>query len=440
MSYIFLLGQGEESLAGSFSDIPVYVLSRSNPTAERFYSSGNGMGSCPDSLSGMTCGPSTAIPGEDESTSSAEDSHARTSPSQAKGLGSAENAADYGLNLLGSLAKFDRDSYSWRTPQCSLVEGLDEFSGTWPRWGTMRNGVCWARMTLAHPIVAKGSGFWPTPVRADGERQSLTYGGGNKTLLGAGAFPTPMSSDWKGPNMSGSGSASARGLSTFVKKWPTPTCNDARNSTLPRATAEWDNIPGALIRAGEPIGGQLNPPWVEWLMNWPLNWSAIESLPMEEFNDWRRKTQGPEESPALNSAGNVRVWSTRNGSASPGPLQTARGDIAVPGVPSESRRGNAEGGRAEGCGDPLGLALDESVLPELWEDIYQGAPEADNMLPVLRESPGVEETWWCQEPEGIPRVATGVKHRMDRLRAIGNGQVPRVAAYAWSILMDRLSP
>lgn len=34
----------------------------------------------------------------------------------------------------------------------------------------------------------------------------------------------------------------------------------------------------------------------------------------------------------------------------------------------------------------------------------------------------------------IPRVATGIKDRADRLKALGNGQVPLVAATAWHIL------
>jgi DNA (cytosine-5)-methyltransferase 1 len=36
--------------------------------------------------------------------------------------------------------------------------------------------------------------------------------------------------------------------------------------------------------------------------------------------------------------------------------------------------------------------------------------------------------------EQIPRVATGVEKRIDRLKAIGNGQVPAVAAAAWEML------
>ena len=40
---------------------------------------------------------------------------------------------------------------------------------------------------------------------------------------------------------------------------------------------------------------------------------------------------------------------------------------------------------------------------------------------------------WPVEP-GMGRVANGLAHRVDRLKAIGNGQVPRVAAAAFEIL------
>jgi DNA (cytosine-5)-methyltransferase 1 len=44
---------------------------------------------------------------------------------------------------------------------------------------------------------------------------------------------------------------------------------------------------------------------------------------------------------------------------------------------------------------------------------------------------------WSVDPanEGeVPRVSTGIKNRVGRLKAIGNGQVPQVAAMAWKIL------
>ena len=37
---------------------------------------------------------------------------------------------------------------------------------------------------------------------------------------------------------------------------------------------------------------------------------------------------------------------------------------------------------------------------------------------------------WPAEPD-VGRVANGVAKRVDRLKALGNGQVPRVAAAAW---------
>jgi DNA (cytosine-5)-methyltransferase 1 len=44
--------------------------------------------------------------------------------------------------------------------------------------------------------------------------------------------------------------------------------------------------------------------------------------------------------------------------------------------------------------------------------------------------------WWGIEPD-VGRVANGVANRVDRLRAIGNGQVPAVAAAAWVLLSAR---
>jgi len=45
--------------------------------------------------------------------------------------------------------------------------------------------------------------------------------------------------------------------------------------------------------------------------------------------------------------------------------------------------------------------------------------------------------WWQSEPN-IQRVVDGMAARVDRLKAIGNGQVPQVAATAWNVLKGRL--
>ncbi len=49
---------------------------------------------------------------------------------------------------------------------------------------------------------------------------------------------------------------------------------------------------------------------------------------------------------------------------------------------------------------------------------------------------GTTKHWWEAEPN-VGRVADGVAARVDRLKAIGNGQVPLCAATAWRILNDQ---
>ena len=50
---------------------------------------------------------------------------------------------------------------------------------------------------------------------------------------------------------------------------------------------------------------------------------------------------------------------------------------------------------------------------------------------------GFDNNWWEIEPD-VGRMANGVDAGMDRLKAIGNGQVPLCAATAWNILKGRL--
>lgn len=45
---------------------------------------------------------------------------------------------------------------------------------------------------------------------------------------------------------------------------------------------------------------------------------------------------------------------------------------------------------------------------------------------------------WPYEPWGLPRVVTRCEKRRPRLKAIGNGQVPAAAAFAWQILTEGL--
>lgn len=54
-----------------------------------------------------------------------------------------------------------------------------------------------------------------------------------------------------------------------------------------------------------------------------------------------------------------------------------------------------------------------------------------------QEHPHIGRSSWWKDSSGIHRVDDGVAYRMDRLRAIGNGQVPIVAATAFKLLTEQ---
>jgi len=70
---------------------------------------------------------------------------------------------------------------------------------------------------------------------------------------------------------------------------------------------------------------------------------------------------------------------------------------------------------------------DSTGRKEQWSAIADGA----------QHKAAKRGSWWGVEPD-VGRVANGVAARMDRLRCIGNGQVPAVAAFAWQTLMERI--
>ena len=64
-------------------------------------------------------------------------------------------------------------------------------------------------------------------------------------------------------------------------------------------------------------------------------------------------------------------------------------------------------------------------------------PMANNQHHNQTNADSFRVDWWAVEPE-LGRVADGVAHRVERLRAIGNGQVPAVARAAFIKLMERM--
>ena len=108
-------------------------------------------------------------------------------------------------------------------------------------------------------------------------------------------------------------------------------------------------------------------------------------------------------------------------------------DIATEGA---SGRGSVSGGNG---GGNIAPGADENMA-DTDRPQRQGTGQPNGSTSQHAE-PLQSSAWWGQDPaetpeSGVGRVANGVAHRVDRLKAIGNGQVPQVAALAWRILSE----
>ena len=286
---------------------------------------GSKTGTCTTRRYGTTHLRSTGDRGLDWWMSCLRDSRANRSAMQESNLRETTRATG-GLPRSESFARYDRKSHGWRTSQASFMEStvtLTPFSGTWPRQGTVLNGDAFQRRKLERRIEGSDSGYWSTP-RA-GNPGSRPNGKGGKVLaeeVKKSLLPTPISGRSTWMNSHGRKAYTLAGMAKH-QMWPTPTAQDADNSTLPASQVTRDSLVGAIMRkyptpqatswgstgsrsqlqtlvdsgtitedenrkmsAGN--GGQLNPNWVEWLMGWPIGWSALEPLGTDRFQMWLR--------------------------------------------------------------------------------------------------------------------------------------------------------
>lgn len=416
---------------------------------------------------GMTFEPLTDDRGEELLMSYLADFRARISPAPEKGSESRESGADSGQNFPESLAKYDLDSRSWKTHQCSLLGGWIEFSGTWPRWGMMRNGELYPLRTPARLTSGKGSGLWPTPCLPGnggsyGKKKlkemlwptttvNMISGGPNHNsptvLIGrhglnlCGAieierenFPAPCSSDSKARATEFSTNRRRKmgkqiSLEAAIK-YPTPTAQDAKNN----------GSQSQMKRNSQPlnavIGGQLNPTWVELLMGWPKNWTKIGGN-----HETEKGTDGKNMS---------EMWE-KNDSTEMVKRETGQ-HILEPEILQHfmcwlSRHGVAKLGEENGSEISYGDSMQSMWGKIQFTETPQGQKSCEqshrkyrsivSILSCERSQNGRDLGPWSERWEdGIPRIASGVAARTDRLKCIGNGQVPAVVKLAWEILTE----
>lgn len=270
--------------------------SSSSATRGSVCCSDSGTECCPSSPSGTMCVPLTESRGEGLSTLCPAASPVRTYPPQEKAPASPAPAQVSGLKCTESFARFDRDTCLWRTPQLSLLAGLDVFSETWPRAGIMRRGWCLELPTWELRTGETGFGFsqrkpngkifLPTPTCEDSNCRTNPAQGRRRSpglaFVVSRMLPTPTAHDAHKPHPSDlTARQGGRSLAAAVM-YPTPTCQDAKNnggqSQMVRNTKPLNAV----------VGGALNPAWVEWLMGWPIGWTALEPLGTDRFRWWLR--------------------------------------------------------------------------------------------------------------------------------------------------------
>jgi hypothetical protein len=279
MSYTYLQEQGEESLVESFVDIPQFVLSKLNLTAEKSYSKDSEMEFCQSSQSGTMCKPLMETRGEEKLISSAEDSHAKTYQQQEKEQELKDQDQVCGNTWRESSVKFDLDTLSWKTHQCLWEEDLLPSSLTLPKWGMMRSGALLERIMSPLLIDETESGFLlPTPTCADATMGAILNDNTKLIMLKSGKLR----------KISNQGVSGSIGLARTVAMYPTPSANeDAAGTPNGKMQKMLGNSP--LIRGTTPEewnGGTLNPTFVEWLMGWPLEWTDLKPLVMGKFQQW----------------------------------------------------------------------------------------------------------------------------------------------------------
>ena len=342
-------------------------------------------------------------------------------------------------------ASFNPDGYlekmSGGCSQLTMDGTFEEYCETFPTSGTMRHGKLYPRPMSAHLTAATGSGLWRTPaaqepgISVDRLRpiDGGVLGGNNRHFdkhtgrmaqfgltqqveLKKRLWATPRSGKtssekpetWQKRKDKGDVSTPPLAMQVAMRErtaatgsglWPTPKT----------PTGGWQvkrTTPGGGIRKLEDkvsaiLGyntGSLNPAWVSWLQGWPVDltgetqwdWTSLEPCPPGVMETWRQMTLDG-------------TWWARD---------PADGEVPTS-FPTLHGFSGTDGGGCE-----LNSAM--RVKEGLSASIRSGGKLGDASV-----SPS-------HGP--VPRTATGIKDRVNRLKALGNGQVSLTAAMAWNIL------
>ncbi len=149
-------------------------------------------------------------------------------------------------------------------------------------------------------------GLWPTPSVPNGGRTMTPEDAINKGNTPNGKrqvglenavkfWPTP---DHRDANAEGLEAGKRRlekwgtlGLQTAVNLWRSPSASDRRNrGGMNNPSIKRRQKLGKQIGLTMQVGGQLNPQWVEWLMGYPPEWTALSPSEIASFRASRSRS------------------------------------------------------------------------------------------------------------------------------------------------------
>ena len=421
MSWLYSQALVEEYSEDISSDGEPSALSNGKPTQLPSWCSDKTMANCQLSQSGMTFKPLTEDHGEAVLMSFLEAFPVRTLAAPAKAKASKETDHPCGNTWRESLEKFDLDTHTWKTHQCLWDEDLQPSSVILPKWGMMRSGVLWERTTLPRLTSGTGSGSWATPRSSSAMAANMSENlaarcadyGNLEEQVSLTMWPTPTCQEVEHPDaeltdtgrrLSKDGQSShSLNLADSVKKWPTPAARDYQptnnNETLEQGRFV-DQLPNKVKMIEQNIPTPNARDWKDSTQKSSMN--ALEAGSQMTLGRYVHKYPTPQanEDAAGTPAGNMQKMLGND-----------------PRVPGETQEEWSKG-----------------ALNPTWVEWLMGWPIGWTSMDAIE---GLDWRGWETDPadEGeVPRVATGIKHRVGRLKAIGNGQVPQVAAMAWNIL------
>lgn len=466
--------RAEEFSAENFSDIVSYVLSKLKNILEKSCCNGSGTESCLGSRYGTISRPSTAGHGEDSLISSAADSPVKTSASQERAQVSKGRDQGSGMKCRELLARFDRNTSSWRTLQCSLFAEEPESLETLPSWGMTADGELWELTMPERLTEGSESGYWRTPVAADASNREFYCNSrgepnlsgqvkvapiGNPPSVSEGKvrrmLPTPTCSDARTANMKSTQTSDDTMCSVTLarlvergpwKMWPTPQTRDFCSGEPHRADIPGKQVnlndfvkmyptPSATDYKGSGKNGQLRDR-LDYAVERGATKSKDYSFATPTASDYRRrgpnsKQQGLPEQVASISFPTPGTTGLSNGS---GNCEKAN-QLYEQGVISEEERKSFRAGN----GGQLNPDWTEWLMG--WGIGWTSLePMSVEQFQTWREMVMSGE-WWNVDPAdvgAIPRITDVKTHRTNRIKAIGNGQVPQTVVLAWTILSQGL--